>query len=133
MARFFSTTIGSSFLVAISYAKAVSIVSCASSALAWSMPTQMECSDELWVIRITLIFFDANASNSRLLNPGIPTIPLPSKLSSAMLLILEMPLVLLPSTAASSSLITVPLSSGANVFFIQVAMPLLRTGCMVGG
>ena len=60
-----------------------------------SIPTQIECSEELCVIRITFIFLEASASNSLLEKPGIPTIPLPSRLSKAMLLMLEIPVMLL--------------------------------------
>ena len=44
-------------------------------------PIQMECSEEACVIMITLIFSMDKASNRRFENPGIPTIPLPSRLT----------------------------------------------------
>ena len=51
----------------------------------------MECSEELWVMRITLIRSRARAANSRFEKPGMPTMPLPSRLSSVRLPMLEMP------------------------------------------
>ena len=45
-------------------------------------PIQMECSDEACVIIITLIFSMESDSNKRFEKPGIPTIPLPSRLTS---------------------------------------------------
>ena len=97
-----------------------------------SIPTQIECSEELCVIRITFIFSLDNASNKRFENPGIPTMPLPSRLSKASLVMLEIPRMLPPFFEETFS-INVPDSCGAKVFFIQTGMRLFITGCMVGG
>ena len=96
------------------------------------MATQIECSDELWVIRMTLICARESASNRRLEKPGIPTIPLPSRLRTQMLSMLVMPR-MISSSGADSASISVPWSRGANVFFIQTGMPRAITGWIVGG
>ena len=67
----------------ISKAKCSSITSlafCASSALT---PKQIEYSEEAWVIMIIFMFSLDRVSKSRLEKPGIPTIPLPSRLIRA--------------------------------------------------
>ena len=73
----------------------------ATSAFTASIPTQIECSDEPCVIKITFTCFAANASNSLFEKPGMPTMPLPSRLNKEILLILEIPLILLPLTVDS--------------------------------
>ena len=95
-------------------------------------PTQIECSDELCVMRITFTDSFASDSNNLLEKPGIPTMPLPSKLSKLTLLILEIPRIKLSVTADSFS-INVPYSSGAKVFLIHTGIFLLITGWIVGG
>ena len=132
MDKFLSNTSGCTCPIFISYSKALSTAVFALSENASSMPTQMECSDDACVIRMTLIAALANASNNLFEKPGIPTIPLPSKLMSTKLLILEIPLIG-ESFSATSFLITVPTSCGAKVFFIHTGIDLLITGCIVGG
>ena len=127
-----STINGSTFCKAISLAKAKSTVAFALMAAAASTPTQIECSDEPCVIRITFIPSLLNDSKSLLLKPGTPIMPLPSKLIKAILLMLVMPRIKCSLAAALVS-IMVPSSVGAKVFFTQTGMPLLNTGCMVGG
>src|SRR5207249_633760 len=97
-----------------------------------STPTQIECSEDPCVIRITLIDAPDKDSNNLFENPGTPTMPLPSRLSKATLLMLEIPRIILPSFSASF-LITVPCSSFAKVFLIQIGIFLLKTGWIVGG
>ncbi len=46
-------------------------------------PKQMECSEEAWVIIMMFMCWLDKHSNKRLENPGIPTIPLPSKFNNA--------------------------------------------------
>ena len=101
IASSFSTIIGSTFFVSISYANISSIAFFASSAFAASIPTQIECSDEPCVIKITLICLVANASNNLFEKPGIPTMPLPSRLSKAILLMLEIPRIPFPFSVDS--------------------------------
>ena len=122
-----STLNGSTFCNATSFAKAVSTACLALAAEKVSMPTQIECSEELCVMRMTFIFSLLRASNKRFEKPGMPIIPLPSRLMSAILLILEMPLTILPFLDEADSII-VPSSAGANVFLIQTGIPLLITG-----
>ena len=128
----FSTIIGSTLPVSISYSKALSTTSLANALACSSTPTQIECSEEPCVISITLTDAFANASNNLFEKPGIPTMPLPSRLNNTILFMLEMPCMLVP-VAVASFFITVPASSGAKVFFIQTGMPFFITGCIVGG
>ena len=80
------------------------------------MATQIECSDELWVIRMTLICARESASNRRLEKPGMPTIPLPSRLRTQILSMLVMPRMISLSGADSAS-ISVPWSCGREGIF----------------
>ena len=93
----FSIINGSTFCVSISCSNSASTASLAWCASCTFTPTQIECSDELCVIKITLIDFLANASNNLLENPGIPIIPAPSKLNKHKSLILEIPRIKLSS------------------------------------
>ena len=62
------------------------------------MATHIECSEEPWVIRITFTPSPASAAKRRFEKPGMPTMPAPSRLSRAMLLMLDSPLIFsLPS------------------------------------
>ena len=130
--RSLSTINGSTRSMAISPAKIVSITFFALSAFTASMPTQIECSEDPWVMRITLIEASERASNNLFENPGTPTIPLPSRLTRTTLLMLEIPRMMLPSFSASF-LITVPCCSLAKVFFIQTGIFFINTGWIVGG
>jgi len=58
--------------------------------------------------------------------------PLPSRLSRAILAILEMPRMLPPFRLVADSM-TVPGSAGAKVFFIHTGIFRLMTGWIVGG
>jgi hypothetical protein len=53
----------------------------------------MLCSDDDWVINITLICSRASKENNLPLKPDLPTMPLPSKLRMLILLIDEIPLI----------------------------------------
>ena len=97
-----------------------------------SMATQIECSDELCVIKMTFIRALDSASKSRFEKPGMPTIPLPSRLSTAILSILVIPR-MISFSAADSDSIRVPWSSGAKVFLTSTGMPRAITGWIVGG
>ena len=127
MERSFSTFKGSTLPVSISWAKYVSIVFLARSAFLSSIPTHIECSDDPCVMSMTFIFSLARASNNRFEKPGIPIIPLPSRLNSTTELMLEMPLILLPFLTVALSMI-VPSSFGENVFFIQTGICFFITG-----
>src|SRR4029079_16435114 len=111
----------------ISYANALSTADLALDALISSTPTQIECSEDAWDIRITFISLVDKASNNRLENPGIPTIPLPSYVINEILLMLEIPRIIFPFLWTSGKIL-VPAASGANVFFTITGMPLLITG-----
>ena len=63
------------------------------SASAFRIPIQIECSEEAWVIKITLILFCESTSNKRFEEPATPIIPEPSSVSNAMLSICEIPLI----------------------------------------
>ena len=91
----------------------------------------MECSEEACVIKIMFTPACDNAPNKREEIPGTPTIPLPVKLNSAMLLIELIPL--MGNLESSFELINVPSSSGRKVFKILIGMSLLYTGKIVGG
>ncbi len=130
--KFFSNNSGCRRPIFISYSNALSTASFACTENASSIPTQIECSDEACVIKITLIDAFANASKRRLEKPGMPTIPLPSRLINTSLPILEMPLIG-ASFSGTSFFITVPKSCGAKVFFTHTGIALFITGCMVGG
>ena len=132
MDKCFSSTNGCNCPIFISYSKALSTASFAFIEKASSIPTQIECSDDACVINITLIDAFASASKSLLEKPGIPTMPLPSKLTNTKLLMLDMPLIAVV-LSDTSFLITVPASCGAKVFFTHTGICLLITGCIVGG
>ena len=123
----FSIIKGSTFCVLISCSNSASTAILAICASCIFTPTQIECSEELCVINIILICFLASASNNLLEKPGIPTIPVPSKLNKQISFILEMPLIKFLS-AGDSFLIIVPAWLGSKVFFIHTGMFLCITG-----
>ena len=88
------------------------------SASALSIPIQMECSEEAWVIKITFILFCESTSNKRLEEPATPIIPEPSSVSKAMLSMCEIPLMGL-AVAFGVSEINVPYISGSKVFLLN--------------
>ena len=102
-------------LVSISQAKAASTAVFATEAFTASTATQMECSEELCVIRITLILWLASVSNKRLLKPGMPAIPCLPGWVTKFLLMLDMPCTALPFLV-DSFCITVPSSPGQSIF-----------------
>src|SRR5690606_39664290 len=113
----FSTIMGSILRKAISFSKAASMAVLANCASFSSIPKQMECSEEAWVIKITLIFSKDNVSNNRFEKPGIPIMPLPCKVNKAMLEILLMPVTGDPLLLTSLEMM-VPAASGSAVFLI---------------
>ena len=82
---------------------------------------------------ITLIFSMDNTSNKRFEKPGIPTIPLPSRVTSDTLSMWLIPLTTSEEGASLPDVIRVPSSSLAKVFFIQAGMFFSTKGCRVGG
>ena len=80
-----------------------------------------------------LIFSLARVSNKRFENPGMPTIPLPCNVNNEMSLTLLMPFIGLLEPLLMFCVISVPVSSGAKVFFIRMGMFLFNTGNTVGG
>ena len=83
----------------------------------------IECSEEAWVIKIILTSALESAPNKRAEIPGIPIIPEPDKLRSAILSIELIPLIGIPSWLPTE--INVPSSSGAKVFLILIGIPCL--------
>ena len=88
----FSTFSGLSLPREISYAKHLSAASRAFSASFSETAMHIVCTEEACVIRMMLMSFWLNVSKRRLEKPGIPTIPLPSRESRAMLSELEIPI-----------------------------------------
>ena len=64
----------------ISKANSLSITRLASLSSSFRTAMHIECSEEACVIIITLMLAIDNTSNKRFEKPGIPTIPLPSRL-----------------------------------------------------
>jgi hypothetical protein len=69
---------GSILCCKISISKALLITASAASASSFKIPIQMECSEEAWVIKITLISSDSTSKVS-LDEPVTPIIPGPSR------------------------------------------------------
>ena len=88
----FSTFRGLSLPREISYAKHLSAASRAFSASFSATAIHIVCTEDAWVMRMMFMSFWLNVSNRRLENPGMPTMPLPSRDSSAMLSELEIPM-----------------------------------------
>ncbi len=97
-----------------------------------SMAKQIECSEEAWLIRITLIFSRARVANNLMDTPTTPSSPLPWTLIRLMSFIEEIPLMIRDFPLASS-LIFVPAKEGLKEFFIQIGILLAMAGCMVEG
>ena len=123
----FSIINGSTTCVLISCSNSASTAIFAKCVSCKFTPTQIECSEELCVIKMTLILFFARASNNLFEKPGIPTIPAPSKLNKQMSLMLEMPRIKLSSLGDSFS-IKVPGCSGSKVFLIRTGIFSYITG-----
>ena len=127
MDKSFSMINGSTTCVLISFSNSESTAIFAKCVSCTFTPTQIECSEELCVIKMTLILFLANASNNLFEKPGIPTIPAPSKLNKQMSLMLEIPRIKLSSLGDSFS-INVPGCSGSKVFLIRTGIFSYMTG-----
>ena len=97
-----------------------------------STAKHMECSEDAWLISITLTFSFASAANNRIETPTTPCSPVPCTLSKLILLIDEMPL-MIRSFPFPKALMIVPGKEGLNVFLTQIGMLLRMAGCMVAG
>eukprot|EP00162_Nutomonas_longa_P014206 comp21867_c0_seq1/m.49521 comp21867_c0_seq1/g.49521 ORF comp21867_c0_seq1/g.49521 comp21867_c0_seq1/m.49521 type:complete len:506 (-) comp21867_c0_seq1:803-2320(-) len=110
---------------------------------------QIECSDDAWAMKITETCTRRRQPKSRSETPGMPTIPLPSRLIRATEEMVAMPLMhsgVLPGRPAATaaacaelsdspgrSLITVKPTSGLNVLRTMSGMPSLTAGAIVCG
>ncbi len=100
MAKSFSAMTALIFPCDISNSKASLTKATAAEVSSAAIPTQIECSEEAWVISTTLIFALERTSKNLLDIPGIPTIPEPSNEIKAMFSTWLMPCtVLFPSEA----------------------------------
>mmetsp|Transcript_14776 Transcript_14776/g.44497 ORF Transcript_14776/g.44497 Transcript_14776/m.44497 type:complete len:203 (-) Transcript_14776:59-667(-) len=104
----------------ISEPKARAAASRAASARAASMATVMLCSDDACAMSVTLMPCSFRAPKSRCATPGTPTMPAPSRFTSAM-----PSTVLKPQTHVSRPVVSVlvtwmrvPFASGAKVFLM---------------
>ncbi len=98
----------------ISYSKHLSAATRAFCASSTDTARHIVCTEDAWVMRMILIFSRLRASKSLLLNPGTPTMPLPSSESRAMSSLLEMPMMSSRTRGACLSM-RVPGNSGLNV------------------
>ena len=128
----FSTFSGFSFPSEISYANLASAAAFALSASFSDTAMHMVWTEEAWVIRMMLIPLRLNVSKSRLENPGMPTMPLPSRESRAILSEFEMPIRLRWQRGGFFSM-SVPGASGSKVFLTYIGIPSETTGWIVGG
>ena len=130
-----SKTAGATLFKEISKAKCSLITFFAISASSERTPKQIECSDDAWVIMIILICFNDKHSNKRFENPGIPIIPLPSRLISATFSMWLTPLTIDPlcSLLVPFELIIVPDALESKVFFMSKGIFFSIIGWRVGG
>ena len=89
------------------------------------------CSEEACVTITTLMPLEATIPKNLLVNPGIPTIPLPSTVIAHTSGIAVSPLTIFLSTI--SFLITVPFFSGSKVLLTLIGIRLFMAGIIVGG
>src|SRR6185503_275393 len=92
----------------------------------------MLCSDDDWVIKITLICSLASMENNLPLNPALPTMPLPSRLRMLMLLIDDIPFIG-KLDGLQSCRITVPSKPVSKVFLMTIGIFFKNAGIIVGG
>jgi len=92
----------------------------------------MECSDDAWLMSITLIWCCARILNIRAETPATPTIPLPSIFIRQISLSEEIPFIK-PLPLPDSLQIKVPLWAGLNVFFTSIGISFAIAGCIVAG
>ena len=93
--------------------------------------TVMLCSEDPWVMSTTLTCPMDRAMNIRLEYPGMPTIPPPTSVISAIPSIDDTPRT--PEPASGDALIVVPFDSVSKVLRMTSGMPASRNGINVGG
>ena len=91
----------------------------------------MLCSDEPWVINTTLTCRMDNAMNILREYPGMPTMPPPTKVTSAMPSMDDTPRTPVPGSGLA--LMVVPFECVSKVLRMTSGMPASRSGINVGG
>ena len=127
-----SACMGNIAPVFISLANSLSSTSTAAAASSSRTPMDVEFSEEVCETMNTLIPLSASAVKIRLFTPITPTIDNPVTVITAVLLMLDIPLMGLLSLSIFA-LIIVPSPSGLNVFFTLIGMFFTHTGYIVGG